>query len=78
MTTKTRRSFMEELKKESVSLLEGSARPLTQIAAELGIADLAARMAPAEGQRDRQPRQRPDRKPAPSLIRRIGSRQIDN
>ncbi len=39
MTTKTttRRSFTDEFKREAVSLLASSGRPLTQIAAELGI-----------------------------------------
>ena len=37
MTTKTRRAFTEEFKREAVSLLEGSGRPLTQVATELGI-----------------------------------------
>jgi transposase len=39
MTTKTttRRSFTDEFKREAVSLLASSGRPLTQIAVELGI-----------------------------------------
>jgi transposase len=39
MTTKTttRRSFTDEFKREAVSLLSSSGRPLTQIATELGI-----------------------------------------
>jgi transposase len=37
MTTKTRRTFTDEFKREAVSLLEGSGRPLTQVATELGI-----------------------------------------
>jgi transposase len=37
MTTKTRRAFTDEFKAETVALLETSGRPLTQIAAELGI-----------------------------------------
>jgi len=37
MTTKTRRSFTDEFKQESVALLASSGRPLTRIAAELGI-----------------------------------------
>jgi len=37
MTTKTRRSFTDEFKQESVALLESSGRPLGQVAAELGI-----------------------------------------
>ena len=36
MTT-TRRSFTDEFKREAVSLLGSSGRPLTQVAAELGI-----------------------------------------
>ena len=36
MTTKTRRAFTDEFKREAVSLLEGSGRPLTQVATELG------------------------------------------
>jgi len=38
MTTKnTRRDFTDEFKREAVSLLRGSRRPLTQVAAELGL-----------------------------------------
>jgi transposase len=39
MTTKTttRRSFTDEFKREAVSLLASSDRPLTQVATELGI-----------------------------------------
>jgi transposase len=39
MTTKTttRRSFTDEFKREAVSLLASTGRPLTQVAAELGI-----------------------------------------
>jgi transposase len=37
MTTKTRRTFTDEFKREAVSLLAGSGRPLTQVATELGI-----------------------------------------
>ncbi len=37
MATKTRRSFTDEFKREAVSLLEASGRPLTQMAVELGI-----------------------------------------
>ena len=37
MITKTRRAFTDEFKLEAVSLLEGSGRPLTQVATELGI-----------------------------------------
>lgn len=33
----TRRSFTDEFKREAVSLLASSGRPLTQVAAELGI-----------------------------------------
>jgi transposase len=36
MTT-TRRSFTDEFKREAVSLLASSGRPLTQVATELGI-----------------------------------------
>jgi transposase len=35
--TKTRREFTPEFKREAVALLEGSSRPLMQIATELGI-----------------------------------------
>ena len=35
--SKTRREFAPEFKGEAVALLEGSGRPLTQVAAELGI-----------------------------------------
>lgn len=37
MTTKTRRAFADEFKREAVALLAGSGRPLTQVATELGI-----------------------------------------
>ncbi len=38
MTTKnTRRDFTDDFKREAVSLLRGSGRPLTQVAAELGL-----------------------------------------
>ena len=39
MTTKstTRRSFTDEFKREAVSLLASSGRPLTQVAMELGV-----------------------------------------
>lgn len=37
MTTKTRRAFTDEFKREAVALLEGSGRPLMQVATELGI-----------------------------------------
>ena len=37
MTTKTRRTFTDEFKREAVALLAGSGRPLTQVATELGI-----------------------------------------
>jgi transposase len=35
--SKTRRTFTDEFKREAVALLEGSGRPLMQVAAELGI-----------------------------------------
>lgn len=37
MKATTRRSFTDEFKREAVSLLASSGRPLTQIATELGI-----------------------------------------
>ncbi len=37
MTTKTRRSFTDEFKREAVALLEGSGRPLEHVARELGL-----------------------------------------
>jgi len=38
MTKKnTRRDFTDDVKREAVSLLRGSGRPLTQVAAELGL-----------------------------------------
>jgi transposase len=37
MTTKTRREFTGEFKREAVGLLERSCRPLMQVAKELGI-----------------------------------------
>jgi transposase len=35
--TKTRRAFTDEFKREAVSLLASSGRPLTQVASELGV-----------------------------------------
>ncbi len=35
--TKTRRTFTDQFKREAVSLLEGSGRPLEQVARELGL-----------------------------------------
>ena len=37
MTTKTRRAFTDEFKREAVLLLAGSGRPVTQVATELGV-----------------------------------------
>ncbi len=37
MMTKSRREFTDEFKREAVAQLEGGGRPLTQVAAELGI-----------------------------------------
>ena len=37
MATKMRRNFTDEFKAETVALLEGSGRPLSQVAQELGI-----------------------------------------
>src|SRR5205823_14024810 len=37
MTTKTRRAFTDEFKRQAVSLLASSGRPLTQVASELGV-----------------------------------------
>lgn len=37
MATTRRRSFTDEFKREAVSLLASSGRPLTQVATELGI-----------------------------------------
>lgn len=37
MTMTKRRAFTDDFKREAVSLLEGSGRPLTQVAMELGI-----------------------------------------
>ncbi len=37
MTSKTRREFTEEFKREAVLLLESSGRPLMQVAKEFGI-----------------------------------------
>ena len=37
MAAKTRREFTPEFKREAVALLQGSGRPLTQVAAGLGI-----------------------------------------
>ena len=37
MTMKTRRAFTDEFKSEAVALLAASGRPLTQVAADLGI-----------------------------------------
>jgi transposase len=35
--TKTRRAFTDEFKREAVSLVASSGRPLTQVASELGV-----------------------------------------
>jgi transposase len=37
MATKTRRAFTDEFKREAVSLLASSGRPLTRVASELGV-----------------------------------------
>ncbi len=37
MTTKTRREFTDEFKREAVVLLQGGGPPLSQLASELGI-----------------------------------------
>jgi transposase len=37
MTSKTRREFTDEFKREAVRLLESSGRPLMRVAEELGI-----------------------------------------
>lgn len=39
MSTKTRRQYTEEFKAEAVRLVRDSARPVAQVARELGIAD---------------------------------------
>lgn len=39
MTTKTRRRYTEEFKAEAVRLVRDSARPVAQVARDLGIAD---------------------------------------
>ena len=39
MSTKTRRQYTEEFKAEAVRLVRDSARPVAQMARELGIAD---------------------------------------
>jgi transposase len=39
MTTKTRRQYTNECKAEAVRLVRDSARPVTQVARDLGIAD---------------------------------------
>jgi len=39
MSTKTRRQYTEEFKAEAVRLVRDSARPIAQVARELGIAD---------------------------------------
>jgi transposase len=39
MTTKTRRQYAEEFKAEAVRLVRDSARPVAQVARDLGIAD---------------------------------------
>jgi len=39
MSTKTRRQYTEEFKVEAVRLVRDSARPVAQVARELGIAD---------------------------------------
>jgi transposase len=67
--TKTRREFAPEFKREAVALLESSGRPLTQVAAELGIQPsmLRAWRATIRGLGTRsQPGQRRDAGMAPS------------
>ena len=39
MTTKTRRQYTDEFKAEAVRLVRDSARPVTHVARDLGIAD---------------------------------------
>ena len=39
MTTKTRRQYTDEFKAEAVRLVRDSARPVTQVVRDLGIAD---------------------------------------
>jgi transposase len=39
MTTKTRRQYTDEFKTEAVRLVRDSARPIAQVARDLGIAD---------------------------------------
>lgn len=39
MSTKTRRQYTEEFKTEAVRLVRDSARPVAQLARDLGIAD---------------------------------------
>ena len=39
MSTKTRRQYTEEFKTEAVRLVQDSARPVAQVARDLGIAD---------------------------------------
>lgn len=61
MTTKTRRAFTDEFKREAVALLAARGRPLTQVAAQLGMQPSMLRAwrrrlsrprsAPAEGAR---------------------------
>ena len=43
MTSKTRRTFTDEFKREAVALLAGGGQPLTQVATELGIQPLMLR-----------------------------------
>ncbi len=67
--TKTRREFAPDFKREAVSLLESSGRPLTQVASELGIQPsmLRAWRATIRGLETRsRPGQRPDARMAPS------------
>ena len=69
MMTKMRREFAPEFKREAVALLESSGRPLTQVAAELGIQPsmLRAWRATIRGPATRsRPGQRPDAGMAPS------------
>ena len=48
-TKKTRREFTDEFKREAVVLLRDSGRPLTQIAAELGLEPSGLRRSLANG-----------------------------
>jgi len=78
MTTKnTRRDFTDEFKREAVSLLRGSGRPLTQVAAELGVQPSVLRRwrGPASGTGPAAPAARPGAAAVAASAERVETRR---